>query len=266
MEETVNRINIGTGYNPDSGNVFYHVRWGIRFFFMGFRLLTRHASLMGLSLIPILFTIVVLFSLAAGSAWLIGEAFAVSFVDEVRLVMQALIFVVALALGYFLYMPLARVLLAPLSEMLSRRTHLINTGQAGFGTAPSWKRAMIEGLKLITFQVAIIISVLITGFLFPPAALPAGFVLATFLAGLDFLDVPLSARGILLRKKLRVLWNNKSLAIGFGLAAHLMLIIPGVNLVLLPAGVIGATLLSDALEANSRIDLVHDHAESDGKK
>jgi hypothetical protein len=35
----VNHINIGTGYNPDSGNVFYRPL-GIRFFFLGFKLLT----------------------------------------------------------------------------------------------------------------------------------------------------------------------------------------------------------------------------------
>ncbi|QQS45877.1 MAG: EI24 domain-containing protein [Acidobacteriota bacterium] len=254
MVETIDQGQWGAAYRPDAGGMVYHIRWGIRFFFMGLRMLVRHGSLMGLSLIPILFTVVALFSLAAGSAWLIGQVLAEAL--GFRLIVQAFIFVAALALGYFLYMPLARVLLAPISERLSRRTHVINTGQSGFATVPGWRRAMLEGLKLIGFQVLIIIAVIVSGFLFPPAAAPAGFVLATVLAGLDFLDVPLSARGIRLGKKLGILWRNKALAVGFGLAAHLMLIIPGLNLVLLPAGVIGATLLSDALEAHNRIEAV----------
>jgi len=240
-------------YNPDTGGAIYNIRWGIRFFFMGFRMLARHGSLMGLSLIPVIFTIIALFTLAAGSAWLIGSVFTAPMMDGVRMLVQAAVFVVALVVGYFLYMPLARILLAPLSETLSRRTHAINTGLSGFGTAPGWKRAMLEGLKLIMFQALIILAVVVLGFIFPPLAAPAWFVLATFLAGLDFLDVPLSARGIPLGRKLRMLWSNRSLAVGFGLAAHLMLIIPGLNLVLLPAGVIGATLLTDALEASGRL-------------
>jgi uncharacterized protein involved in cysteine biosynthesis len=47
-----------------------------------------------------------------------------------------------------------------------------------------------------------------------------------------------------------VIWRNKSLAIGFGAAAYLLLLIPVVNLLSLPVGVIGATLLTDALESD----------------
>jgi uncharacterized protein involved in cysteine biosynthesis len=51
-----------------------------------------------------------------------------------------------------------------------------------------------------------------------------------------------------LRKKLGVIWRNKSLALGFGAAAYLMLLIPVVNMLALPVGVVGATLLIDALD------------------
>ena len=45
-----------------------------------------------------------------------------------------------------------------------------------------------------------------------------------------------------------MIWRNKSLAIGFGAAAYLMLLIPVINMLALPVGVVGATLLIDALE------------------
>ncbi|MGH9936621.1 MAG: EI24 domain-containing protein, partial [Blastocatellia bacterium] len=62
----------------------------------------------------------------------------------------------------------------------------------------------------------------------------------------------LSTRGLRLRKKLGVIWRNKSLALGFGAAAYLVLLIPVVNMLALPVGVVGATLLIDALELEDR--------------
>jgi CysZ protein len=107
---------------------------------------------------------------------------------------------------------------------------------------------MWEGLKLVSFQAAIALTALALGLAFPPVGAPVGVVVAIFLGGLDFFDIPLSTRGLRLRKKLGVIWRNKSLALGFGAAAYLMLLIPVINMLALPIGVIGATLLIDALE------------------
>jgi CysZ protein len=107
---------------------------------------------------------------------------------------------------------------------------------------------MAEGVKLVVFQLVITLIALALGFLFPPIGAPIGILVAVFLSGLDFLDVPLSARGLPLRKKLRLVGRNKSLALGFGAASYLMLLIPGINLLSLPVGVIGATLLTDRLD------------------
>jgi CysZ protein len=102
------------------------------------------------------------------------------------------------------------------------------------------------------FQTTIVLAALVLALIFPPVGAPVGIVAAIFLCGLDFFDVSLSARGLRLRRKLWVIWRNKSLAIGFGAAAYLMLLIPLVNLLSLPVGVVGATLLIDALEGDSR--------------
>jgi CysZ protein len=211
-------------------------------------MIVRHPALLGLSLIPILLTVVLLFSLAFGVAWLVGGMIADALGDNLRILAQAIIFVLALLVGYFLYLPLARVLLAPFAEALSRRAHAINTGsklpQSGLG----WVRAMWEGLKLVMFQMMIAAAALALGLIFPPVGAPVGIVVAVFFAGLDFFDVSLSARGLRMRRKLGIVWRNKSLALGFGAAAYLMLLIPVVNLLSLPVGVIGATFLIDSLE------------------
>ena len=208
----------------------------------------RQPSLLLLSLIPIALTVVLLLLLAFGCAWLIGQLITGLIPDDLRRLAQAVIFILALLLGYFIYLPVARVLLAPFSEALSRKAHLISTSGAGWRSDRGWARAMVEGVKLVVFQLVITLIALALGFLFPPIGAPLGILVAVFLSGLDFLDVPLSARGLPLRKKLGLIGRHKSLALGFGAASYLMLLIPGINLLSLPVGVIGATLLTDRLD------------------
>lgn len=239
-----------TNHNYDNRvkNPVYHVVWGVRFFFSGIRELTRQPALLGLSLIPILLTFVLLLGLALGGAWIAGRIVADVFGHDLRLFVEALTFALALVIGYFLYLPVARVLLAPFAEALSRKTHAINAGNAIRQSDLGSARAMWEGLKLVMFQSVIALLALALGLIFPPVGAPVGVIVAIFLCGLDFFDIPLSTRGLRLRRKLSVIWRNKSLAIGFGAAAYLMLLIPVINLFSLPVGVIGATLLADALE------------------
>jgi CysZ protein len=148
-------------------------------------------------------------------------------------------------------MPVARVLLAPFAEALSRKTRAI-TLSAGGRSKPQnnqgWARAMLEGLKLVIFQAVIALAALALGLAFPPVGAPVGVAVAIFLGGLDFFDIPLSTRGLRLRNKLGVIWRNKFLALGFGAAAYLMLLIPVINMLALPVGVVGATLLIAAIE------------------
>lgn len=239
-----------TNHNYDNRvkNPIYHVVWGVRFFFSGIRELTRQPALLGLSLIPILLTFVLLLGLALGGAWIAGRIVADVFGHDLRLFVEALTFALALVIGYFLYLPVARVLLAPFAEALSRKTHAINAGNAIRQSDLGSARAMWEGLKLVMFQSVIALLALALGLIFPPVGAPVGVIVTIFLCGLDFFDIPLSTRGLRLRRKLSVIWRNKSLAIGFGAAAYLMLLIPVINLFSLPVGVIGATLLADALE------------------
>ena len=245
------KISRTIAYDPRRINPLYHIAWGVRFFLSGLRTLIGHPSLFGLSLIPILSTVALLVLIALGSAWLIGEMMANSLGEGLRNMARALIFVLTLMLGYFLYLPIARVLLAPFSEALSRKTHAISNNSR-YQSDLGWSRAIWEGLKLVIFQMVIVSIAFIIGLIFPPIGAPVGIALAIFTCGLDFFDVPLSARGLPFRKKLGIIWQNKALAIGFGLAAYISLLIPVINLLSLPVGVIGATLLTDQIEEDGR--------------
>ncbi|MGH9754889.1 MAG: EI24 domain-containing protein [Blastocatellia bacterium] len=238
-----------TNHNYDNRtlNPLYHIVWGVRFFFLGMRTLIRNPVLLSLSLIPTLLTLVLLLGLAIAGAWIVGRLLGDTLGVEMRIVARILMFLLALLIAYFLYLPVARVLLAPFAEALSRRTHMINTGQAAPQNNQGWARAMWEGLKLVMFQLVIALAALALTVAFPPVGAPIGIAVAIFLGGLDFFDIPLSTRGLRLRKKLGVIWRNKSLALGFGAAAYLALLIPVVNMLALPVGVVGATLLTDSL-------------------
>jgi CysZ protein len=245
----LNVFKVSTNHNYDnrSSNPLYHIIWGVRFFFLGMRTLVRNPALLSLSLIPMLLTLALLLGLAVAGAWIVGRFLGDALGAELRIVAQVLMFLLALLIAYFLYLPIARVLLAPFAEALSRKTHAINTGHAARENNQGWARAMWEGLKLVAFQVVVALAALALGLAFPPVGAPLGIAIAIFLGGLDFFDVPLSTRGLRLRKKLGMIWRNKSLALGFGAAAYLMLLIPVVNMLALPVGVVGATLLTDSL-------------------
>lgn len=210
-------------------------------------MLFRNSGLIALSLIPVLLTVVLLLLLTVGSAWLVGQFVSGWFVDDLKVLAQIATLVLALLLSYFLYLPLARVLLAPFAEAISRKTHHLYTGKSGFGADVNWLRAMKEGLKIAVLHV-VVGGLALALNIIPPIGPVIGVVIAIALCGLDFLDVPLSARGISFRNKLGIVWQNKAAAFGFGAASYLMLLIPGVNLLSLPVGVIGATLLTDQLD------------------
>jgi CysZ protein len=240
-------VAIHRDYDARRASPLYHFAAGIRFFFAGLPLLFRHPALLGLSLLPVLLTLIAIGSIGAASIYAAGRYFG----GELRLITQALVLLAVLLLGYVIYLPLARVLLAPFSEALSRRAHLVATGARMSRPAGGWARAMLEGLKLVLLQMVVGVLALAASLIFPPIGAPIGVLTAIFIVGLDYLDVPLSARGLKLREKLALVWRHKSAAAGFGLAGYLLLLIPIVNLFSLPVGVIGATLLATRLPQTS---------------
>lgn len=232
--------------NSNSQNQLDQFWQGIKFFFAGLPLLIKYPRLLTLSLIPILITVVLLISLAFGSAWLVGQLLA-NTSAEWRAFFQVFAFLLALLLGYSLYLPLARVLLAPFSEALSRQTHVLTHGAVAYQSSLGWARAMWEGLKLVALQLVVLLVGFVISFGLPVLGHLLWIGLTIVVCALDYLDVPLTARGLPLRAKLKLLWQHKALTLGFGVAGYVLLFIPVINLLSLPVGVIGATLLTDRL-------------------
>ena len=178
-------------YEITRRNPAYHFWWGIRFYVTGLRALFRYPSLLAISVVPIGATIVLLIGLAFGLAWAAGEMTQVFNSVALRTTLRVIIFLLALIGGYFLYLPLARILLAPFSEALSRRAYALHRGERLVGHGGSWFGSMIEGAKLVGFQLVLVIAAIGIGIIFPPIALPIGSLLAILACSLDFYDIPL---------------------------------------------------------------------------
>ncbi|HMB28376.1 MAG TPA: hypothetical protein VKS99_09735, partial [Blastocatellia bacterium] len=106
-------MSTNNNYDNRATNPFYHIVWGVRFFFLGMRTLVRNSDLLSLSLVPMLLTLVLLMGLIFGAAWSVGWLIRDAVRVEIRIVAQVLMFLLTLLVAYFLYLPVARVLLAP---------------------------------------------------------------------------------------------------------------------------------------------------------
>lgn len=226
---------------------------GSNLFFHSLGLLLRYPSLFALALIPILLTVVALLGLAGGSAWIIGRWLQQSqlLAADGQVLIQALVFLLVLFVMYLVYLPLTRVFLAPLSEKLSHKTSVLTGANAGAKNELGFFRSIAEGLKLVAVQLVLVGLVLLLTIFLPPVGVPLGVIVTILFCGIDFLDVPLSMRGYSMREKARFLWQQRALALGFAVAGYLLLHIPIFNLLVLPMGVVGATLLVNQVASGS---------------
>ena len=229
---------------------------GINFFLSGLWMLLRYPSLFGLALIPILLTVFVLLGLAWGAVYWLGEGLQQSTIINAdgRLLLQTLVFLMVLFVAYLIYLPLTRVFLAPFSERLSHKTTELSGIRASVDRELGFFRSIWEGIKLVSLQLVIVGLILVLTLLFPPVGVPVGIFLTICFCGVDFVDVPLSLRCLSFRQKLHWLWQNRALVLGFAVAAYLILHIPLVNLLALPVGVIGATMLVNQIGNESSGD------------
>jgi CysZ protein len=87
----------------------------------------------------------------------------------------------------------------------------------------------------------------LVGVLFPPATVvtvPLKFVVSALLIAWDLLDYPLGRRGLGVVARTRWVRQNFGAALGFGLMAALLLVVPCAGLLVLPFGVAGAARLA----------------------
>jgi CysZ protein len=121
------------------------------------------------------------------------------------------------------------------------------------GLVQSWARGLGNALRLLLVTAAVGLALFVLGFipvvgqtLVPVLGVAfGGWFLAVELAGFAF-----DSRGLSLRQRRSILGARRATALGFGMATYLLFLIPLAAVVVMPAAVAGATLLSrSALDA-----------------
>ena len=160
--------------------------------------------------------------------------------------------VVAFAFSLIVALLLANLLSAPFLDQLSQRVESIEQGASpssstGFpGVVTETLRSFAAELRRIVFLGVIWIGLTGVGFVVPGAHLVTGpLLIATtvLLLPLDYAGFALDRRQISFRSRRRWLWANLSTMTGFGGVAFFACLVPGLNLLIMPALVTAGTLL-----------------------
>lgn len=150
---------------------------------------------------------------------------------------------------FYTFTLVANLLGSPFNGVLAARVERLVTGapppeQDLSLAAEAWLAVIGEARKYLYFlKLALPLLIL---FLIPGINLIASLLWALFGAwaiALEYLDYPMGNHGYRFHDERRLLARRRPLALGFGAAVLAMTLIPGLNLLAMPTGVIAATLL-----------------------
>ena len=157
----------------------------------------------------------------------------------------------ALVVVFYTFTVLANVIAAPFNGLLAARVEkLANPGSARPRppVEPTWKELALSPLrelnKLLYFIGWAIPLLLLSFAPIVNVAAPVLWVLfSAWMLALEYADYPLGQRGLTFREQRRLLRRHWPLTLGFGGMTLLLTLIPVLNFLVMPAAVIGATLM-----------------------
>lgn len=182
-------------------------------------------------------------------AWLAGLPDWLAWLDN--LLWWLLMIIFTLVFCYFFTL-LANLIASPFNGMLSARVEALQTGRepnSGMSIAGEMRDGVISELRRLRYYIsrAAVLGLISLVLLFIPVAnlaiAPLWFVFGAFMLAFEYLDQPMANRGMAFDAKMHRLYIRSWRHLGFGGVVTLATAIPLANLVVMPAAVIGATLL-----------------------
>lgn len=154
--------------------------------------------------------------------------------------------VVSLVVAFLTALSLAQPLSGFALDAIARRQELALDGRTWpeQPLLPTLLRSLRVTLTALGASLPVLGALTLVTFFVPPAGvvtLPLKFLVTGLTVAYDLLDYPLGLRGIGVRARLLFMREHLPAMLGFGTAAALLLLVPGVGLLLLPIGVAGAT-------------------------
>lgn len=185
----------------------------------------------------------------SGNGWLGGVLRFL--LDLVRWLLWPIFLLAAVIVMFYAFTAVANLIGSPFNGMLSARVEKRATGRLppevpeGAGIVVEAAGAVVDELRKMAYFALLGIPLLIL-FVIPVANVAAPFLWAIYgawIIALEYMDYPLGNHGLAFRDQRRLLRRRRMLHLGFGAAVLAITIIPVLNLVAMPAAVIGATLL-----------------------
>jgi len=230
----------------------------------GFEFVKRYPSLWKWVVAPSVITLLLLVGAVVGVAalteplvsWVTSHL--PSWLEAIAGVLLTIVVVIGLSLAALLvFVSVAGMIAGPFNELLSEavEARLTGTPAAPFSLAAFLRGAVlgiVHGLRRLATALAGVLLMVALGFI-PVVGTIAAAAIGLWLAGrgaaYDAYDAVLSRRELPYRDKLAYLDRHRSRTLGLGLAIAGMLLVPGLNLVALGLGAVGATLAAHELAA-----------------
>src|SRR6266480_7057917 len=221
-------------------------------FFTGIGLLGKGPALIAFALLVTAFVLLIYFIEPETRAltWF-ADGWPKDAQDLVRLFAAVAVIGVGGFLAIIVYTGLTLLIGDPFYEKISERVEARLGGIPGGAVdLPFWKelrRSIGESIRLVVFS-AVVGVLLFVGGLLPAVGQTVVPVIAAFIGGwaltMELTGIPFARRGLRLRERRRILRQHRWLALGFGVSVFVCFFIPLGAVLVMPAAVIGATLLT----------------------
>lgn len=228
--------------------------------FQGFLFILTHPSTWARALVPAIVFTLLLFAFSIPGVWgmhLFANHLTHRYNSRwiyygiwiLRFLLYAVAIFLSLLLAFLTAQPLSSPALESLVRAQERELKYPNRPEESF-CASVW-RSIRVALVSIVVSCPVLFILTLTTFFFPPAAfltIPLKFLFTGFIIAYDIIDYPLSLHLLGVRERTPWFKHYRWATLGFGLSMELIFFIPGAFLLLLPAGVCGATILVVAAE------------------
>lgn len=228
---------------------------GVGAFFGGLGFIVSRPSMWGWALIPTIIATVLFVALGGAAVWG-GTGLAERILSNSdggwssagHWALRVVFWIAGVAFSFLLALSFAQPISGFALDAIARRQEVALTGRT-WPDQPllaSAIRALSVTLTALAVSLPLLVILWLITFFFPPASVvtvPLKFVVTGLAIAYDFLDYPLGLRGSGVRSRIRFISDHFSAVLGFGVAAALLLLVPGVGLILLPFGVAGAARL-----------------------
>ncbi len=164
------------------------------------------------------------------------------------------VFTVTLTVAvFFSFFAIACLIASPFNEILSAKYEELITGvriDDGFGIgAGLWQESKRLLIYLPIICLLLILTLILSFIPFLNLAVPViWIVFGGLMAAFEFVSYPLDRRGMGLGAKLGFLRRNFMRNEGFGIAVYLAMLVPVLNIMVIPSAVIGATRIVASVE------------------